>query len=532
MKHKIATSTIVVLLLSFLYSNSLDHLFLIEKDVINSKSHFLNINKPYLSGVYSLGAIDVDGSYNNQRLYSLYINSFSPQSIDSTTYTWFNYNTGSFDYMHTEVGAIFSDLNSYNHTFAGKGTSFRGAYSEHPNETLIESYYYNIGKKDSVSSFNFSYMYNQENLLDYSFYGDPSCFQDLQNCLIESSPYESASYYLGAEYLKKGRFFDFILNYQFKTGSYNYFENKNKIKQYNYDIKFIKNIFNKDIFVNINENIYNNSMFKLSNMIKLAKLGYEDNESKIYSKVNIVILKGIKNQYYSDLEYLMRFPLAWSSLISIQRSFDTQNLFNNALWLNNSLKLSLSPQFENFGKVELSGSIFSAKSRYHINFNNINFESSLYKGSMLSFQYKTNFITFSLNSSYYDIKHEIPNYQIANQESSFNIKNFNSIKVEYAPQFKDWKINPFSKIYYRSLDYGEGNSREYLDYSLLDISFGFRTSGFLFEYVMHNLNPSSKYVSDLFGHDEFIGSDYNVSPSVTFPLYQLNYFQIVWYFLD
>ena len=151
---------------------------------------------------------------------------------------------------------------------------------------------------------------------------------------------------------------------------------------------------------------------------------------------------------------------------------------------------------------------------------------------MLSFQYKTNFITFSLNSSYYDIKHEIPNYQIANQESSFNIKNFNSIKVEYAPQFKDWKINPFSKIYYRSLDYGEGNSREYLDYSLLDISFGFRTSGFLFEYVMHNLNPSSKYVSDLFGHDEFIGSDYNVSPSVTFPLYQLNYFQIVWYFLD
>ena len=144
-----------------MFSNTLDHLFLIEQDVINSKSYFLNVNKPYLAGTYSLGAIDVDGSYSNRRLYSLYVSSLFPNSTDSTTHTWFNYNTGSFDYMHTEVGGIFSDWNNYKHTFAGKGTSFRGAYSEHPKETLIESYYYNIDKKDSLSAFNFSYLYNQ-----------------------------------------------------------------------------------------------------------------------------------------------------------------------------------------------------------------------------------------------------------------------------------------------------------------------------------------------------------------------------------
>ena len=103
------TLSSLFLLFSIFFPYDFSNLLLIEKDAINSKSYFFNVNKPYLAGSFKLGSIEIDGSFNNQRSYLLYVDSFRPISIDSTANTWFSYNNGSFDYMQTQVGILFKD---------------------------------------------------------------------------------------------------------------------------------------------------------------------------------------------------------------------------------------------------------------------------------------------------------------------------------------------------------------------------------------------------------------------------------------
>ena len=533
MKHKIATLTIIILLSSVACSNSLYNLFLIEKDAINSNSYFLNIKKPYLVGRYSLGAINVDGSYNNQRSYSLYMNSFSPVNADSTTQTWFNYNAGSFDYMHTEVGALLKDKYNFHHEFSGKGTSFRGAYTEQPSQTLIESYYYNIGKEDSLETFNFSYMYSQENLNDYYFNGGSFCNDNPQSCLMELEPYESASYFLATKYFKKGKLFNLKSEYQFKTGSYNFFGSKSKVKQYSLNVVIEKDFFNYSIFLEFDKSKYKNSLFESEiSTVNFSKISLKRNLPKLFSVIDIVSLSDESRQLHSDIELLVRYKFSDYSFIAFERSIDIQNLFNNALWINHSLSLSLHTPSSYLGDVDFSGSFFSAKSKFHKNMLNNNFEGTVYNGLILSYAHKYKYLNCYFGTGFYQNNHKASNNLIVHQESSFNIKNFKHFELELSPSIKAWKISPFTKVNYRSVGYGQNNQWDFFDYRLLDLSFGFKTSGFMFEYVIHNYNPNNEGISDILGHDELIGVNISGNPSATFPLYQVNYFKVVWHFVD